>query len=195
MNDPYSVLGVSPDASDADIKKAYRELARKYHPDNYAGNPLADLAEEKMKAINEAYDEVTKMRSSGQSYTQSRGASQDYRQDSSTGYAAVRAAISRGDLDTAESMLRGVSSPGAEWHYLMGLIAYKRGWFDEASRYFTTATSIDPYNEEYRRACDAVVRTDYPYRTSTYGTPVRSEPDFCDICTRLMCINLMCRCI
>ena len=55
MNDPYSVLGVSPNASDEEIKKAYRELARKYHPDNYQNNPLADLAEEKMKEINEAY--------------------------------------------------------------------------------------------------------------------------------------------
>ena len=63
MNDPYSVLGVSPDASDEEIKRAYRELARKYHPDNYQNNPLADLAEEKMKAINEAYDAITKQRS------------------------------------------------------------------------------------------------------------------------------------
>lgn len=62
MNDPYSVLGVSPNASDEEIKKAYRELARKYHPDNYQNNPLADLAEEKMKEINEAYETITKQR-------------------------------------------------------------------------------------------------------------------------------------
>ena len=55
MKDPYEVLGVPHGASEDEIKKAYRELARKYHPDNYANNPLADLAQEKMKEINEAY--------------------------------------------------------------------------------------------------------------------------------------------
>ena len=65
MTDPYTVLGVKPDASDEEVKRAYRELARKYHPDNYQNNPLADLAEEKMKEINEAYDAITKARSGG----------------------------------------------------------------------------------------------------------------------------------
>ncbi len=65
--DPYKVLGISPNASDDEVKKAYRELARKYHPDNYVNNPLADLAQEKMKEINEAYDQITKQRSSGSS--------------------------------------------------------------------------------------------------------------------------------
>lgn len=63
MRDPYTVLGVSSNASDQEIKKAYRELARKYHPDNYVDNPLADLAEEKMKEINEAYEAIQKQRS------------------------------------------------------------------------------------------------------------------------------------
>ena len=65
MKDPYMILGVPRDASDEEIKKAYRALARKYHPDNYAGSDLADVAEEKMKEINEAYDLIGKMRASG----------------------------------------------------------------------------------------------------------------------------------
>ena len=65
MTDPYKVLGVSPSATDEEVKNAYRNLARKYHPDNYINNPLADLAQEKMKDINEAYDMIQKMRKEG----------------------------------------------------------------------------------------------------------------------------------
>ena len=65
MRDPYEVLGVSKNATDDQIKDAYRELARKYHPDNYANSPLADLAEQKMKEVNEAYDTIRDMRRNG----------------------------------------------------------------------------------------------------------------------------------
>ena len=75
MNDPYQILGVSENASDEEIKKAYRELARKYHPDNYHDNPLADLAQEKMKEINAAYEQITKERASGKRGSGSGGAS------------------------------------------------------------------------------------------------------------------------
>ena len=61
-NDPYKVLGIDRTATDEEVKKAYRELARKYHPDNYVNTPLADLAEEKMKEINEAYETIRKWR-------------------------------------------------------------------------------------------------------------------------------------
>ena len=61
--DPYKVLGITPQTSDDDVKRAYRELARKYHPDNYVNNPLADLAEARMKEINEAYDMIMDQRS------------------------------------------------------------------------------------------------------------------------------------
>ena len=66
MKDPYEVLGIPHGASEETIKKAYRDLARKYHPDNYANNPLADLAQEKMKEINEAYDSLMKGGSGGE---------------------------------------------------------------------------------------------------------------------------------
>ena len=65
MNDPYKILNVPSTDSDEEVKKAYRELARKYHPDNYHDSPLEDLAQEKMKEINEAYDTIMKMRGSG----------------------------------------------------------------------------------------------------------------------------------
>ena len=63
--DPYKVLGVNPTDSDETIKDAYRKLARKYHPDKYADGDLKELAEEKMKEINSAYEEIQKMRQSG----------------------------------------------------------------------------------------------------------------------------------
>lgn len=61
-NNPYKVLGVSPNADDETIKQAYRKLARKYHPDRYKDSDLADLANEKMKEINAAYEEIRQMR-------------------------------------------------------------------------------------------------------------------------------------
>ena len=70
--DPYKVLGVSKDADFETIKKAYRELAKKYHPDKYVNNPLASLAEEKLKEINEAYRILTEGgQSSGNTYSNS----------------------------------------------------------------------------------------------------------------------------
>ena len=54
--DPYRILGVKPTDSDETIKEAYRKLARKYHPDKYADGDLKELAEEKMKEVNAAYE-------------------------------------------------------------------------------------------------------------------------------------------
>ena len=65
MKNPYDVLGVPPNATDEEVKRAWRDLARKYHPDKYRDSELADLAGEKMKEINAAYEEIQKMRAGG----------------------------------------------------------------------------------------------------------------------------------
>ena len=107
MRDPYEVLGVSRDATDEEIKHAYRVLARKYHPDNYASdNPLSHLAEEKMKEINEAYDQVQKMRVSGTSGGASGGS-----------LGEVRRLINASRFADADVILDGIASSArtAEW--------------------------------------------------------------------------------
>lgn len=65
MTDPYKVLGISPNATDDEVKKAYKELSRKYHPDSYVNNPLADLAEDKFKEVQEAYTQIMDSRANG----------------------------------------------------------------------------------------------------------------------------------
>ena len=62
---PYEVLGIPTNASDDEVKRAYRDLTRKYHPDANVNNPLADLAEEKFKEVQEAYDMIMKQREQG----------------------------------------------------------------------------------------------------------------------------------
>lgn len=66
MTDPYVVLGIPRTASDDEVKTAYRNLAKKYHPDNYANAPdIADVAADKMREVNEAYDTIVKERKNG----------------------------------------------------------------------------------------------------------------------------------
>ncbi len=65
MTDPYQVLGISPNATDDEVKRAYKELSRKYHPDSYVNNPLADLAEDKFKEVQAAYTQIMDARANG----------------------------------------------------------------------------------------------------------------------------------
>ena len=195
MNDPYSVLGISPNASDDEVKKAYRELARKYHPDNYQNNPLADLAEEKMKEINEAYDTITKQRSGGGgSYQQSSGSYGGYTQQrsyssGSSTYARVRNLINAGDLGTAERLLQEVPQRDGEWYFLVGSIAYRKGWLDDAMQNYTLAVQMAPGNMEYRQALSMMQQRGGGYRPYGYTT---NTVDGMDCCTTMLCLNCLC---
>ena len=192
MKDPYSVLGVSQSASDDEVKKAYRELARKYHPDNYQNNPLADLAEEKMKEINEAYDTITKQRSGGYqtSYQSSGyGGQRQYSSGGSSQYAHIRSMINMGDLQGAERLLMEIGQKNAEWYFLHGSIAYRKGWLDEALQNYNRAVQMDPNNMEYRQALAMLQRGGNAYRPYGYTS---AHIDMCDCCTALMCMNMCC---
>ena len=192
MNDPYQTLGVSENASDEEIKKAYRDLARKYHPDNYHDNPLADLAQEKMKEINAAYEEINRRRSGGNrtsggsygGYQQQHGQYQG--RSSSSVLQQVRIAIQSGDLSRAEALLANYSDHNAEWNFLRGAVCYRRGWMDEAKRYYQTACQMDPGNPEYRQALEFMEKgTQSAYRPGgqQFGT---------DACTGNPCVPLCC---
>jgi predicted Zn-dependent protease len=192
MKDPYSVLGVKSDASDEEVKKAYRELARKYHPDNYQNNPLSDLAEEKMKEINEAYDTITKQRAGGGSYQQqqsSGGYNGAYYNSAASdpSYARVRNLINAGDLNTAERILQETPQRNGEWYFLTGSIAYRRGWLDEAAQNYSRAVQLEPGNLEYRQAL-AMMQQGGGYRPAGYTNTV----DGMDCCTTLLCLNCLC---
>lgn len=198
MTDPYQVLNVSPNASDDEVKKAYRELARKYHPDNYHDNPLADLAQEKMKEINAAYDTIQKQRSgagAGGVYGNAQNAYGAYRQQTAysgnSAFQRVRMAINRNDLNTAEQLLSQISDHDGEWNYLKGTICYRRGWVDEARRYYQTACQMDPANPEYRQALNYVENSTDGYRPSgfdVYSTDCTGG----NLCMRLTCAYLCC---
>lgn len=200
MKDPYEVLGVSRTASDSEIKKAYHDLVKKYHPDNYMDNPLADLASERMKEINEAYETITKSRAAGQNagssyggYRPSGGGSSSGSYQSNAGgasYDAVRRCINANQLDIAENLLNDMPNRSGEWYYLKGEIAYRRGWMDEARQNYQTACSMTPGNLEYQRALSTVQGGFTPYRQSNYQ---RSDlDDACNLCNALLCLNCLC---
>ena len=198
MTDPYKALGVSPDATDEEIKKAYRALVKQYHPDNYTDNPLADLAAEKMKEINEAYAEIQKRRSGGgsdsrTSYDSYRSRSSNSYESSGGEYARVRQLINNGRIAEAETILNRtpVGERNAEWHFLKGVILYRNGWVQDARSEIEFACSMDPYNNEYQ---SFLQRMNNPSRQSPYGMDMQNNQgcDVCDICSAMMCLNCLC---
>ncbi|MBE6547725.1 MAG: molecular chaperone DnaJ [Ruminococcaceae bacterium] len=191
--DPYKVLGITPNATDDEVKAAYRKLARKYHPDKYSDSDLKDLADEKMKEVNAAYEEIQKMRS-GKSG--SKGGSGSSSSAGGYNYYNVRRNINSGNIMEAESELNNVDKGdrAAEWHYLMGCVYVKKGYYNDAARMFDMACNMDPSNQEYRAAKNQLRHNAGSYGGG-YNTSGGGGCSGCDVCQGLICADCCCECM
>lgn len=194
---PYKVLGVSEDASQEEIRNAYRMLVKKYHPDKYTDNPLKELATEKLKEINEAYDMLTK-KSTASSFDNSAsyggtysGSGSGYSGPNASEFARARLFINQNNLQGAKQVLDTIGIRNAEWYYLYGIVFLRQGWYDKAREYIKRAYEQEPGNAEYRNAYTALNNSGSPFgRTAAQGT--YSSVDGCDVCSSLLCANCCC---
>ena len=221
VTDPYKVLGVSPNASEEEVKSAYRQLVKKYHPDNYADSPLADLANEKMQEVNEAYDMVmNRLRAGGQNGSSQQnagyaggnpygGQQAGYGYNGGYGYGGqasgqqsdIRRLIQQNRLVEAEELLDGipVKNRDGEWYFLKGTIFFQRGWLDDAMNHFSTACRLSPNNPEYRAAMNRMMWQQQGNMGSPNGS-YRTGPDMagmnaCNCCSNLICADCCCECM
>lgn len=207
MRDPYEVLGVDRSASMDEIKQAYRNLAKHYHPDNYATNGLQDAANKKMQEINEAYDSIVNGKTANSTSYSSYNTQNDSSQNSYGGsyygsnsrgpvndYSYVRNLIDMNRLDDAEKLLENmdVSSRDAQWFYYKGRINYNRGWIDQAYTYYSTAYRMDPDNAEYRNIYENLSNQ----RNGGFRTGRSNGDSDCGrICCGMLCADQCCECM
>ena len=188
---PYEVLGVSENADEETIKKAYKELVKKYHPDRYINNPLADLAAEKMKEINKAYDMITNKRTATNTgySTSSRGYSTS--QTHTSGQASfqnIRILITQSRIREALEMLNLLPKT-AEWYYLSGLARMQVGWYDQAISFLQTAVQMEPNNVEYQQLVQRLQSGGTTYRQYSSTIPMGAGTG---VCLSICLANLLC---
>ncbi len=213
---PYEVLGVKEGATDEELKKAYRTLVKKYHPDQYKGTDYEATANEKLKQINEAYDMIKsgKVNQRGTYYNNAGQTNNSY-----YGYGNYNRSYNTSNQGTytieqllqqvrilqqqdrqfeAEILLRSTNIRNAEWYFLMGNIQWYKGWQLEARKFYAQACSMAPDNEEYKAAYERVNTNAYSsnggYRDPRYRN-ARSNDDICDCCCRLWMLDTLCECM
>ncbi|MEG1524004.1 MAG: DnaJ domain-containing protein [Clostridia bacterium] len=204
---PYKILGVSENATQEEIRAAYLELVKKYHPDKYTDNPLKELAGEKLKEINQAYEMLTKKPSSsstsgsygsggsyggysnaGSGYSRTEGS--PYSGPNATEFNRARAFINQNNLNAARSILDRVSAHNAEWYYLYGIIYLRQGWYEKARECIEKAYRTDPDNNEYRNAYTSLNNAGRTYQANNYGGGNgMGNTVCCSMCPALMCLD------
>lgn len=195
MADPWKTLGVKPGSSDEEIKRAYRNLVKKYHPDRFQDAAAKELANEKLKEVNQAYESITG--GSAGSY-QGGAAGADYTASGSQRFHQVRQNIQMRRVDEAESVLDQMSDRNAEWHFLRGVCYSFRGWYAMARENIAQAVNMEPNNMEYRTALDQLdggVRG-YQQYSGPFGQGRGgvggSGCSMCDVCSCMICTDCLC---
>lgn len=201
VNDPYKVLGVSPDATPEEIKKAYRKLAMKYHPDR---NPGDEEAVRKMQEINAAYDQITNPEKSqntgygGYSGQSGYGGYGGYsgRQDwgSMNDVQSAYRAVQAGLYQEALMILNNCSYRDAQWYYVSALAHEGLGRMDIAMEHIRRAVSMDPHNYRYLQTLQRMEQGGTTYRTHTESYGGGRKRSWCSTCALLCVLYEMVQC-
>lgn len=195
MRNPYEVLGVEEGASKEEIKIAYKKLVKKYHPDQYSNNPLSDLAEEKLKEINEAYHYLMKDgKGTYQGGNRNNGNNSNYNQGS-TGFFKVRELINRGNIGKAEQMLEQMTDRSAEWYFLKGIVLLRKGWHEQGYSHVQRAVQMDPRNPEYQSLLNQMSNRNRTYREYGHSRGYGRNTSACEVCECLICTDCCCECM
>lgn len=198
INDPYKVLGVSPNATDAEIKRAYHDLSRKYHPDSYSNNPLAELAEEKFKEVKEAYEEIVRQRQGGGSsygYSGNSYSSGSYSEsEEDMKMRSVVNFINSRNFRQAINLLDSMGNRNARWNYCYAVANAGLGNTTEALRYAQTAVSMEPNNMEYKNFLNQLSWHGQNYQSmgGVYGRPSYGSSN---LCCDFICADTCCECM